>query len=428
NRTTQVVLESVTSLELAADDVPVVSFGSEVFVSNVQVLNDRTVAATIQPTKNAATGFRDATIRTKKKELVATKAFEVRGQLSVSVVSGSVTQGGRARLVVTNEDGAFDPATVRVFIGDGTEFIDASMKPLATKGASALAFDALFDVGAVGPIQIGAGNFAVDPGGSADAYFFSAPDALKVAKRTPTPVVAGTPLVDQTVDEDMGTLVYTVAGTVGSMIDLTVEGTGAGSQPCYWLTSRSGKARELLKTEGVGTNVNIGTARTLIPFSSATGDLSLVVGDAKGRSGDAADIGWKVQATAVTATAVPEQSGTHSTAAPQEITAASGESFVVSGTAFFDPAAETADDDVYAVEYPAATKLHLSVIHRLPLGKVQIATDANFTQNVTTMAAVGEGDTWLSEVTTPGSSKAWYIRVEGGEWYTTSYALGVRPQ
>lgn len=459
---TTVEIVALGDVDFTAAKTVAVDFGPEITVdaSSVKKLNARTLSVSVSSTKNATVGFRDVKVTTDALKLQAPSQFEVRSPVQVRIVDGVPQQGGRVTLKVTNVDSTpFDPQTLRLLGGAGAEF--AMFSELGPHSFESIEFSALIDAQATpGGLQVAAGNYtaqsvsacavSVGNGGrtvagaaadlfdctnpplvfscqynvwtktcvpvTAETVFYSDPAAIPVKAVTPKAITPGTDLANETVADKLGTNVYKFSQPVGSLLDVAVVGTGTKAKPEYWLTSRSGKARELLKHEASN------LTRTLLPFGSGTGDLFLIVGNSDGGAGDAATYGWKVQATPVPADAVAEQPGAHAVGSPQVVAQNGTKAIVLSG-AISTPG----EVDAYQINLGAPGTLSISATRKNYLGAVEVATDAAFTTNVTKLP-VGE-DVWHSQAQTSAQSQTWYVRAVGTDNADlTSYVLAIRPQ
>ncbi len=405
-----------------------VSFGNEITVTNVTVLNAKSISVTVSPTKNAATGSRAVAVITDAGAFTAPNSFAVRSPIAVAA-TGTPTQGGRVQVTLKNADSLpFDRDTVRLLPTPEPAFVSLSATPsgLSGKGPGVVQFTALVDALApVGGMQFGLGNFSLNPA-KADTVYFSDPLAMPVAAANLRAISPGSVLatVDADVATALGTVVYKLASgatpEAGKLWNVKVAPTGTAAKPALWLTARSGRARDLLRVAGV-TGVYAPPPAMLIPFDGLTGDLYMIVGDADARGGKAPDLGWSVTAEAITTQTITEQATDHATGAAQSITAAPGSAVVISGKI-----ASAAEVDVYEIKLPAVGRLTTSITRRNFLGAVDVSADSSF---ATFTRLPSTGATWNAQATTGSTASTWYVRVAGTDTEDlTSYVLGARPE
>lgn len=301
-----VVLGSLTSFT----GKETLDFGAGVKVTNVTPISASALGAHVHVEKTAATGPRDLNVDGK----VAAKVANVVPGIDLSVTGGAATQGGVLELRAAD----LDPSQFfnqPHFLGGPAIDIAAT-----TQGVTEVRYVSVIAPSTpAGPAQADLGNFGA--GNLLPLYeFFSEPSALNVSARAPTPLAIGAALTGQSVVKAYDSDLYSVT-TDGTAQVVTVTTTADNGSPMYPFATVFGATgladSYLTNTLPAYLYYLSGTSTVTAPVLAMPDTYYFSIADAKMRGG--AGFGFKVSATSLPATVVPEQAMPHGQSAPQSL-------------------------------------------------------------------------------------------------------------
>lgn len=374
---------SIDGLDLAAK--PTLTMGDGITVRDLAVSAKRTLIALVEVAPTAKLGFRDVTISSGDKKLVATGGFQVAAGLGAKISGGKAEQGGLVQLDLTNNDSEwFAKDTFTVFAN--AKATDGSLAQLSSDfvGPKDARVVLLADPGLkTGPLGVIATNY---PDEANPPVYIGPSDTLTVAARTPE--VLGTTEVNKVFSAPFTTHLFkysTVANRLNVVTILANDDTVL--TPAVYAMGTAGNLADKLSDEGYLTYPTTAAgASTIITYNS----------EPKKGGTDAATYGYSIQleqlastAPATEDTTIVHDGSTATAFDPWDSVPNVGNATPVRMMNGELVATDTAD--VYRLgtfSTSAAVDLEISAFSSVPL-EISVSTDPTFPEASTTVATIG---------------------------------------
>jgi hypothetical protein len=252
---------------------PIVDFGSNIDIKEVIVASPTSIIATIALNETVALGARDVTVTDGLGTVTYKGAFKVDAPLTNPILNGTVAQGsilvGRLdqKDLSTPFDTAHDPsnafANLSVTSGSGVDIrVDNAQN-------YAIDFKALVDVNAAAADT----DIRVTSGPSGDTQDSLAPQALKIAARTPGVLSSAGPVVSPVTNAfDSALFAYTSPGK-GKVVTIDMSWTSIKAQPTISLLPESGRFQDAIVLDDTHAGfLTQGTEKYYIVLWDGTGE------------------------------------------------------------------------------------------------------------------------------------------------------------
>jgi hypothetical protein len=417
-------------------------FGDGVTVKKIG-RNGNALVATLEIAPTAKLGKHDVMVSFQneaglEEQLLARNAFVVAVPLYSKLAGGKAEQGGLVRLAISNRDKIWfntDKFTLFPLSKKG----DASLVALAHQGFTATDGTVIFlgdPLAKTGPLGFLGFN---DPDDDNSASYLTEPDAVSVASRAPTPLIAGTP-IEKTFANDLETGLYSAEATPGAasegvLVDAWAKvPTGSTMSPMILAYPKSGMAADLI---GQGKNdpgypsfgIPATEARVAFPVMGATASTSyFVVVDANLGHGPTTKLSLSYNATR--GTLVAEKPIDHATGATAQNIGSLPNTTTAVAARIINGELKAADEvDVYKFSGLSATLSTDMLVSVISDAEVTISVDTVPTFDGPNLVEIHQGGSAGMGTTSEWVGAERYIRVtakpDAGK-PTGKYSLGVK--